>query len=57
MDPLVDPGLPLVGAIGNWAEWLAIENTPEELDAVRTATARDAEKLLSANWSSIGAGQ
>jgi hypothetical protein len=41
MDLLVDPGLPLVGAIGNWAEWLAIENTAEELDAIRTATARD----------------
>jgi hypothetical protein len=34
-------GLPLVGAIGSWAEWLAIENTAEELDAIRTATARD----------------
>jgi putative transposase len=40
-DPFVDPGSPLVGAIGSWADWLAAEDIPTELEAIRKATARD----------------
>ena len=40
-DPLLDPGLPIIGSVGNWAEWLAAEDLPSELKAIRTATARD----------------
>jgi putative transposase len=39
-DPL-DPGLPMIGSVGNWAEWLAAEDLPSELKAIRTATGRD----------------
>jgi putative transposase len=40
-DPLLDPGLPLLEAIGTWAEWLAATDLPSELEAIRNATARD----------------
>jgi len=41
VDPLLDPGLPLVGRIANWTEWLAAQDLPEQLKAIRTSTARD----------------
>jgi hypothetical protein len=40
-DPLLDSGLPLIEAIGDWAEWLAAKDLPGELEAIRKATARD----------------
>jgi len=40
-DPWLDPGLPLIGSIGNWSEWLAAEDIADELQAIRTCTARD----------------
>jgi putative transposase len=40
-DLLLDPGLPLTEIIKDWAEWLAAENTADELTAIRVATARD----------------
>jgi putative transposase len=40
-DPLLDPGLPLIGQIGDWADWLAIEDAARDLAAIRKATARD----------------
>ena len=40
-DPMLDSGLPLIGAVGNWSEWLAAEDPPAELKAFRDATARD----------------
>ena len=40
-DPFLDPGSPIIGAVGKWAEWLAAEDIPSELAAIRTATARD----------------
>jgi putative transposase len=40
-DPLLDPGSPIVGAVGNWAEWLVAEDIPSELAAIRTATGRN----------------
>ena len=41
LDPLLDPGLPIIESIGNWAEWLAAEDLPDQLEAIRTATTRD----------------
>lgn len=40
-DPLVDPGLPVVGQIGDWSGWLAAEDLASELEAIRQATRRD----------------
>jgi putative transposase len=40
-DPLLDPGLPFVESIGNWADWLAATDLPNELEAIRKATAQD----------------
>jgi putative transposase len=40
-DPMLDSGLPLIGAVGNWSEWLAAEDAPAELKAIRDATARE----------------
>jgi len=40
-DPLVDPGLPVVGRIGDWSGWLAAEDLATELEAIRKATRRD----------------
>lgn len=40
-DPLLDSGLPLLGAVGNWSEWLAAKDVDSELKAIRTATAKD----------------
>ena len=41
LDPLLDPGLPIIESIGNWADWLAAEDLPDQLEAIRTATTRD----------------
>jgi hypothetical protein len=38
---LLDPGLPFVESIGNWADWLAATDLPSELEAIRKATAQD----------------
>lgn len=40
-DDLLDPGLPLVGVVGNWSEWLAAKDIDSELKAIREATAQD----------------
>ena len=40
-DPMLDPGLPMRGLIGNWGEWLATRDVPGELEAIRSATAHD----------------
>jgi putative transposase len=40
-DPLLDPGLPLVSMVENWSQWLAAEDAPSELAAIRKSTARD----------------
>ena len=40
-DPLLDPGLPIIESVGNWSDWLAANDLPEELKAIRTATGRD----------------
>jgi putative transposase len=40
-DPLLDSGLPLIGVVGNWSDWLAAEDLPAELMAIRAATASD----------------
>jgi hypothetical protein len=40
-DSLLDSGLPLVGVVGDWAEWLAADDVDTELKAIRQATARD----------------
>jgi putative transposase len=38
-DPVLDPGLPLIGIVGNWSEWLAAENLDDQVKAIRQATA------------------
>jgi putative transposase len=40
-DPLLDSRLPLLGAIGNWSEWLVAADVESQLNAIRTATAKD----------------
>jgi putative transposase len=40
-DPLLHEGLPFVGVVGSWAEWLAAEDLAAQLDAIRKSTARD----------------
>lgn len=37
-DPLLDQGLPLVGAIANWSDWLAAEDADSQIKAIRQAT-------------------
>ena len=52
-DDLLDPGLPLVGAIGNWSDWLAAGDIDSELKAIRKATALDipyAEDEVICRW-------
>jgi putative transposase len=54
-DDLLDPGLPLVGIVGNWSEWLAAEDVDSELKAIRAATAKDipyAEDQVIERWES-----
>src|SRR5262245_52257356 len=40
-DSLVDPGLPIVGRVGDWSGWLAAEDLESELEPIRKATRRD----------------
>jgi putative transposase len=40
-DPLLDPGLPLLSMVENWSQWLAAEDAPSELAAIRKSTSRD----------------
>jgi len=52
-DDLLDSGLPLIGGISNWSEWLAAEDVDSELKAIRKATAIDipyAEDEVIGRW-------
>jgi putative transposase len=40
-DSLLDPGLPLLGVVGDWAEWLSADDVDSDIKAIRRATARD----------------
>ena len=40
-DELLTEGLPLIGSVGNWSEWLKATDVESELNAIRKSTARD----------------
>lgn len=40
-NPLLNPDLPLLGVVQDWANWLAADDIESEINAIRNATAKD----------------